>query len=134
MRNNSYCSINMEYVKLTISNNLGSDMQGTYFVQYTGNKKNIEKFLLINKNGDVHYSPKKYTYDQVIALKEFEGLFDYNCSDNLEVLMLTGKFRVKGHNREYEEDELLKWWETNLESEKYPKWSNISEKVINLAM
>lgn len=122
----------VKYVMLQINNNLGSDMIGTYFVQYTGNKKNIKKFLLINTKGDVIYYPKKYSYDQVMTLGEFEHLFDMSLADNVEVLLLAGKFRVPGENREYDKKELLTWWETYLDWTNAPTWSNIVEDVVNL--
>lgn len=123
----------VKYVMFQINYNLGSDMLGTYFVQYTGNKKNIKKFLLINTNGDITYYPKKYSYDQVTALGEFEHLFDMVHADNVEVLLLAGKFRVPGENREYDKKELRTWWETYLNWTKAPTWSNIVEDVVNLA-
>lgn len=129
----SYPTIdNITYVMLKISCNLGSDMNGTYFIQYTGNEKHISKFLRINKKGDVKFYPKQYSYDQIIALTEFENLFNSGCADNVEVLMLSGKFRVPGENREYDNKELVTWWETYLDCTKFPIWSNIVEEVVDL--
>jgi hypothetical protein len=122
----------IEYVMLKIYNNCDSDMSGTYFIQYTGNENDIDKFLTINGLNNVKFISKKYRYEQIIVLKEFTCLFDTDYSDNVEILMLSGKFNVKGQYRVYDKEELEQWWETFLESTKCPEWSNFSEKVINL--
>jgi hypothetical protein len=116
----------------SINCNLGSDMSGNYFVQCDGNKKHIEKFISINRNGgDVQYHSKKYTYEEIMTLNKFKDLFDDNAghNDNVELLLFTGKFRVPDID---DEDELEQWWEDHLGDTKYPKWKNIAENVIDL--
>ena len=126
------------YVLINIFNNMGSDMMGNYFIRYEGNKKSIEKFLLINENQDYikYYPNKKYTFDQVWALSSFIDLWKNfrGTSDNVELLMFTGRFKIPGENRAYSSDELEEWWETYLNGTKAPEWEAITDGVIDLSV
>ena len=122
------------YVMMKINFNMGSDILGTYFIQYNNNKKNLKKFLLINSSNSIKYYPdKKYTHNQVMQLKNFDNLFCSNWANNVEVLMLSGKLNVPGENIKLDRDELEKWWIQYLGSTAYPSWSNIVDNVVDLA-
>lgn len=122
---------NVEYITFHIDNNLGSDMDGIYFIQYTGNEDAIKKFMRINKKGDVEFFKEKYTYEQVMALRNFKHLWNYH-SDNVERYIFSGKFTVPGKNKVYMKDELLKWWDKYLNGTKWPNWSKVCENIIDL--
>ena len=133
--NTNPCITHMEgnkYVMIHITHNLGSDMDGIYFVQYTGNKKALEKFRTINTNGDVKYFSKKYSHKKVMSLLSFENLWNMGFADNVERLVLCGKMKTPGETRPYDQDELEAWWEEYLGDPKFPKWKNMFEQVITL--
>ncbi|XWV25418.1 putative ORFan [Tupanvirus deep ocean] len=122
------------FVMFEIYCNLGSDMNGKYFVQVNGNEEQIEKFKKINKNGDVKFNEKKYTWSELNKLRKMKDLWKYDGSnDNVERLILKGKLTVPDKNKSLNTDELLKWWKKYLKSNKWPQWSNIVEEVIDLA-
>ena len=125
---------NLVFVMFEIHCNLGSDMNGKYFIQLTDNEDEIKKFKKINKNGDVSFNKKQYSWKELCMLREMKELWKYDGSnDNVERLILKGNFNVPGKNKVYSMDDLKKWWETYLGDIKWPKWINISEEVIDLS-
>ena len=130
----SFPSKNLKYVMIKIDHNLGSDMLGTYFVQYTNNQKNIKKFLLINTNGNVTYYPKKYTREEIDILNDRTDLFEgMSTGDRVEILVLSGELKVPGKNKELDSVALECWWKKYLGSTKEPQWFKIVETIVDLS-
>ncbi|XWV26746.1 putative orfan [Tupanvirus soda lake] len=122
------------FVMFEIDYNLDSDMNGKYFVQVNGNEDQIEKFKKINKNGDVKFNDKQYTWLELKKLREMKDLWAYDGSnDNVERLILKGKLTVPGKNKALDKNDLIEWWKKHLKSPKWPQWTNIVEEVIDLA-
>lgn len=123
-----------------ISHNMGTDMMGKYFVQFTNNEDALKKLKKINKNGDMKFYTKKYSENDINMLQntlsKFNNLLDLSCSDNVERFIFNGEFNgefnVPGDNKVYSKNELLTWWENYFEDPKYPKWSNMFNTIIDL--
>ncbi|AYV85239.1 MAG: putative ORFan [Satyrvirus sp.] len=129
---------NIEYTMFSLVLNRGSDMNGVYFIQYTGNEKAFKKFRRINKkNKDLICYDQLFSYDEMKELTKCYGLIDSGAYDNNERFILSGKLKVPGENRAYsvkydkkkKSFELDTWWEKYLDDTKFPEWKNIIEKV-----
>jgi hypothetical protein len=122
------------FVVFKICCNLGYDMNGKYFIQLTGNEDQIKKFKKINKNGDVKFNDKKYSWQELDLLSKKKDLWKYDGSnDNVERLILKGKLTVPGENKVLDKEDLEEWWEKYLIDPKWPKWNKIVEEVIDLS-
>lgn len=129
---------NIEYVMFEIDFNLGHDIKGKYFVQYTSNENSIDKFIKINQNGNVKFFPEKYSAEQITKLIStlcvFNKLLDLDASDNVECMIFKGEFNIPGENKIYSLEELEIWWREYLVCPKFPVWENFFDEIIDLTL
>lgn len=120
-----------EYVMFNINFNCNCDMNGIYFLQYNGNEDAIKKFKKINKNNDaIKFYSGRFSEKDVMSLSEFKEMWDTKVNIVVQRGVLKGKFNVPGKNREYDKDELTKWWKKYLDDPQDPAWKNVVDEVI----
>ena len=69
--NNSPDDSELIFAMFEINCNLGSDMNGKYFIQINGNEDQIEKFKKNNKDGGyIKFNEKEYTWSELQNLTE----------------------------------------------------------------
>ena len=127
---------NIKYVMFKMHRS-NKSINGTYFVQQTGNENAIDKFQLINAyNYEIDFYYEEYTQEQIDQListiKIFNDLMNTCPRNRREMVILKGRLSIPGDNKAYNDEELNKWWYENLDDVDWPHWQNIAEEVIDL--
>ena len=127
----------IKYIMFKMHRTWNKSINGTYFIQKTGNESAIDKFVIINEyNRDIDFYYEEYTQEQIDQListiKIFNDLINSCPRDRREMVILKGSITIPGDYRVYDDNELEIWWNENLGDVDWPNWSNIAEEIIDL--